>query len=109
MEFRGKCESTSHLDPVLVAAIQHVLGVRMLHDQSLSTVSYDVVHTSSDIFGSASFEFGDQLDASCYWDYTGTEVALAEFERLVQERCAVQVEQVEHLDYGARFIQLPQG
>lgn len=97
-------ESTSHLDPVLVAAVQHVLRVRMLHDQSFSTISYDVVHASPNIFGSAPFEFGDQLYAPCYWDYTGTEVALAEFERLVQERCAVQIKQVEHLDYGARFI-----
>ena len=96
--YAGLRDIAAHLDPVLVAAIQDVLRVRMLHDEAFSAIGDDIVHALSDVLSCTTFELGHKLDPPRNFFQAGAQVALAKLQRLVKQRHTVQVEEVEHFD-----------
>jgi hypothetical protein len=89
---------SSNLDPVLVPSVQNILSVGMLQDQTFSSGLHDGLHTFSDVLSGLSLKLGYKLNAALSFGETGMEVPLAKLARLMEERLAIEVQQIENLD-----------
>ena len=70
----------------------------MLQDEALPAVGHDLLHARAHVLRGLALALADELDAPGHRLQARAQVALPELERFVEEREAVEVEQVEYLD-----------
>lgn len=95
---------TTCLDPVFVTPVQNILSVGMFQDEAFATARHDFIHLGPDVFRSLPFELFDKLNAPGNLLEAGPEVAFPELRRLVEQRHAVEIYQVKHLNYSRSSV-----
>ena len=90
------------LDPVFVPPVQNVLSVRVLQDQTFPSGLHDDLHTLFHILGGLTLKLSNKLNAALPLSEASTEVTLAKLARLVEERLAIEVQQIKNLDFVSR-------
>jgi len=93
-----RCEEQAHLDPIHIPSIEHILRKRVLNDQTFSSCNQNLVHMFSDILCSIPFVLNDMFNTPLDLLQTMLKVTFTKGKWLVNQRLAIEIEQIENLD-----------